>query len=88
MNQVEIIKEAVGFREGEKNRGKRIQFLKYFNAGLGPFGVTRQTFCKWGKGHGRPEEKVLRQAMLVYSVDDPRYIMARDLLRECYGASV
>jgi hypothetical protein len=54
MDQVEIIKRAVGYVQGEKNRGKRKQYLAWFNEQMGVFAVTRQTFCNWARVYRYP----------------------------------
>jgi hypothetical protein len=63
-----------------KYRGKQMwqDFLAWFNAGLGPWAIERNTLYVWRKG-GRCDKRILQHAMDVYPPDDPRHQMAREL---------
>lgn len=75
--QSEIIKRAIAIK------GKKIQFLNWWNEGMGRYAITRQTLYKWENGGSKPDPRILEHALAVYAPDDPRYQIASELLG-CY----
>lgn len=60
--------------------GKKSAFLAYFNERMGMYAITRQTLYQWRREVCKPDPRILGEALRVYPLDDPRYLLAHELI--------